>query len=280
MDNDVFLPRIARIDAVRDETPDTKTFTLRFREPEDSKAFHFLPGQFVELSVFGYGEAPFCIASSPTRPETFETTIRRTGTLTDALHQLAAGAEVGVRGPFGNGFDVEGAGGKDLLFVAGGIGLPPLRSLIRNVLDQRDRFRNVTVLYGARTPAGSGLQGRTQAVGDGFGRRIPRDGGQRPARLDGKRGDGAGPVHEDDAAAGKHAGLRVRPADHDQVRRPGPVHARIQGGVRHLDAGTNDAMRNRQVQPLRDRPSVCMPGRSGFQLQADSGAGRVRLAAL
>ncbi len=68
MDNDVFLPRIARIDAVRDETPDTKTFTLRFREPRESKAFHFLPGQFVELSVFGYGEAPFCIASSPTRP--------------------------------------------------------------------------------------------------------------------------------------------------------------------------------------------------------------------
>ena len=152
MDNDVFLPRIARIDAARDETPDTKTFTLRFREPENSKAFRFLPGQFVELSVFGYGEAPFCIASSPTRPDTFETTIRRTGSLTDALHQLGPGAEVGIRGPFGNGFDVEGAHGKDLLFVAGGIGLPPLRSLIRNVLDERDRFRSVTVLYGARTP--------------------------------------------------------------------------------------------------------------------------------
>jgi NAD(P)H-flavin reductase len=152
MDNDVFLPRIARIDAVRDETSDTKTFTLRFRELRDSKAFRFLPGQFVELSVFGYGEAPFCIASSPTQPDTFETTIRRTGTLTDALHQLGPGAEVGIRGPFGNGFDVEGARGKDLLFVAGGIGLPPLRSLIRNVRDERDRFRNVTILYGARTP--------------------------------------------------------------------------------------------------------------------------------
>jgi sulfhydrogenase subunit gamma (sulfur reductase) len=152
MNNDVFLPHIARIDAVRDETPDTKTFTLRFREPEDSKAFRFLPGQFVELSVFGYGEAPFCIASSPTQADTFETTIRRTGSLTDALHQLGPGAEVGIRGPFGNGFDVEGARGKDLLFVAGGIGLPPLRSLIRNVLDERDGFRNVTVLYGARTP--------------------------------------------------------------------------------------------------------------------------------
>jgi NAD(P)H-flavin reductase len=152
MNGDAFVPQIARMEAVRDETPDTKTFTLRFREPGDSHAFRFLPGQFIELSVFGYGEAPFCIASSPTRPDTFETTIRRTGALTDAMHRLGPGAEVGVRGPFGNGFDVEGARGKDLLFVAGGIGLPPLRSLIWNVLDERDRFGGVTILYGARTP--------------------------------------------------------------------------------------------------------------------------------
>ncbi len=153
MDSDVFLPLIARIDAVRDETPDTKTFTLSFREPADSTAFRFLPGQFVELSVFGYGEAPFCIASSPTRGSIFETTIRHTGKLTDALHRLGPGEEVGIRGPFGNGFDVAAVRGTDLLFVAGGIGLPPLRSLIWNVLDERDRFRNVTILYGARTPA-------------------------------------------------------------------------------------------------------------------------------
>lgn len=153
MDNNVFLPNIARIEVMREETRDTKTFTLRFRDTEAANAFRFVPGQFIELSVFGYGEAPFCIASSPTRPDTFETTVRRTGRLTDALHRLGPGAEVGIRGPFGNGFDVEGGYGKDLLFVAGGIGLPPLRSLIRNVLDERDRFRDVTILYGARTPA-------------------------------------------------------------------------------------------------------------------------------
>jgi len=152
MSTDVFLPQIARIEAVRDETPDTKTFALRFPAPQDSAAFRFHPGQFVELSVFGCGEAPFCIASSPTRPRTFETTIRRTGTLTDALHRLGPGEEVGIRGPFGNGFDVEAARGRDLLFVAGGIGLPPLRSLIWNVLDERESFQNVTILYGARTP--------------------------------------------------------------------------------------------------------------------------------
>jgi sulfhydrogenase subunit gamma (sulfur reductase) len=150
--NDTFLPDIARLVDVRDETPDTKTFTLRFRDLKNGGDFHFLPGQFLELSVFGYGEAPFCIASSPTRPDTLETTVRRTGQLTDALHRLGSGEEVGVRGPFGNGFDVEAARGRDLLFVAGGIGLPPLRSLIWNVLDERARFGKVTILYGARTP--------------------------------------------------------------------------------------------------------------------------------
>lgn len=150
--SDPFLPDVARIVGVADETPDTKTFALRFRDRTNGHSFHFLPGQFVELSVFGYGEAPFCIASSPTRPDTLETTVRRAGELTDALHRLESDDEVGIRGPFGNGFDVAAARGKDLLFVGGGIGLPPLRSLIWNVLDERDRFGKVTILYGARTP--------------------------------------------------------------------------------------------------------------------------------
>lgn len=150
--NDAFLPDIACLADVADETPDTKTFTLRFRDSKKGDDFHFLPGQFLELSVFGYGEAPFCIASSPTRPDSLQATVRRTGQLTDALHQLGEGDEVGIRGPFGNGFNREEAHGKDLLFVAGGIGLPPLRSLIWNVLDERSKFGKVTILYGARTP--------------------------------------------------------------------------------------------------------------------------------
>jgi len=150
--SDPFIPEIARIVRVADETPDTKTFSLQFRDAKNGDGFNFVPGQFIELSVFGYGEAPFCIASSPTRPAAVEATVRRTGQLTDALHKLGTGDEVGIRGPFGNGFDVPAARGKDMLFVGGGIGLPPLRGLIWNVLDERDRFRNVTILYGARTP--------------------------------------------------------------------------------------------------------------------------------
>ncbi|MGE5237104.1 MAG: FAD/NAD(P)-binding protein [Acidobacteriota bacterium] len=150
--DDLFLPRLATIVGVRDETPDTRTFALRLQSDGEGDGFSFRPGQFLELSVFGHGEAPFCFASSPTRPATIETTVRRVGRLTDALHRLGPGDEVGLRGPCGNGFDLTAAEGKDLLFVGGGIGLPPLRGLIWNVLDERDRFGRVTILYGARTP--------------------------------------------------------------------------------------------------------------------------------
>ena len=151
--NELLIPSIATIIADRRETPDTRTFALRFRDEAEQGRFSFRPGQFLELSVFGAGEAPFCLASSPTRKEAVEVTVRRCGRLTDALHALGPGDEVGLRGPCGNGFDVEDAAGKDLLFVAGGIGLPPLRGLIWNVLDQRERFGRVTILYGARTPS-------------------------------------------------------------------------------------------------------------------------------
>jgi len=150
---DLFLPSVATIQDRRDETPDTRTYQLRFRDAAEHERFQFIPGQFLELSVFGLGEAPFCFASSPTRKQSIEVTVRRTGQLTDALHAMDAGDEVGLRGPCGNGFDLAAAAGHDLLFIAGGIGLPPLRGLIWNVLDTRERFGRVTILYGARTPA-------------------------------------------------------------------------------------------------------------------------------
>jgi NAD(P)H-flavin reductase len=150
--DDLFLPRLGVIRSLRDETRDTRSFALAFRDPGDQDRFRFRPGQFIELSVFGFGEAPFCLASGPGRTGSFLTTVRRVGTLTDALHRLRDGDEVGIRGPFGNGFDLPAAYGKDLLFVAGGIGLPPLRGLLEAALDERGRFGRMTLLYGARTP--------------------------------------------------------------------------------------------------------------------------------
>ncbi len=148
----IYLPQIARLMDVRDETPDTKTFILRLRGDAEHDAFTWRPGQFVELSVFGLGEAPFGFASSPTRKDSFEVTIRAVGALTAALHGMRAGDEVGIRGPLGNHFPFDEVQGRDILFIGGGIGLPPLRSLIHNMFDERNKFGDITILYGARTP--------------------------------------------------------------------------------------------------------------------------------
>ena len=148
----IYLPQIGRILDVRDETPDTKTFVLRFRDDQVHEAFTWRPGQFIELSAFGVGEAPFGFASSPTRKERIEITIRAVGGVTAALHAMGPGDDVGIRGPLGNHFPYDEVQGKDILFIGGGIGLPPLRSLIHNMLDERDRFGDITILYGARTP--------------------------------------------------------------------------------------------------------------------------------
>ena len=147
----LYRPHLATIAQIEQETPDTETFFLSADGLPWQHSYQ--PGQFVELSVFGVGEAPFCLAQSPTRSEFIEVTVRRTGSVTNRLHTYQPGDVVGLRGPFGNCFPFERARGKDLIFVGGGIGLPPLRSLINFVLDHRGDYRGVHVLYGARTPA-------------------------------------------------------------------------------------------------------------------------------
>jgi len=101
----------------------------------------------------GIGEAPISISSSPTKKGSFELAVRAVGNVTKALHKLEKGAIIGIRGPYGKGFPLEEMKGKDILFVAGGIGLVPLRSLINYVLDKRSDFGRVLILFGAKTPA-------------------------------------------------------------------------------------------------------------------------------
>jgi sulfite reductase subunit B len=110
------------------------------------------PGQFVQVSVLGIGEAPISVSSGPTADPTFELVVRACGNVTHALHRLEPGHKVGIRGPFGNGFDVRAMKGKDLLLVAGGIGLVPMRSLIHTVLASRIDFAEVSILFGCKSP--------------------------------------------------------------------------------------------------------------------------------
>jgi sulfite reductase subunit B len=147
----IYLPTLARITSVQELGALEKMFTI---ELPDGYSLNHRPGQFVQLSVIGVGEAPISISSSPSRSNgSFELCVRRVGDLTNVLHQLKPDDVVGIRGPFGRGFPIERFQGKDLVFVAGGIGLFPLRSVINQVLDDRGKYGRVMILCGARTPA-------------------------------------------------------------------------------------------------------------------------------
>ena len=148
----LYQPFPARIIRTLPQIADHHLFQIRF-EPEDMvKNFTYRPGQFIMLSVLGTGEAPFSISSSPTRPGVLELCIRRIGRVTKALFNLPPNAQIGIRGPYGNGFPLEQLHGNNLLLVAGGLGMAPLRSLLYYALDQRARFKDVILMYGGRNP--------------------------------------------------------------------------------------------------------------------------------
>jgi sulfhydrogenase subunit gamma (sulfur reductase) len=147
----IYQPELVTIEEIIDETIDTKTFRLKFKDPQIAKAFSFKAGQFGEYTAFGSGESTFCIASTPTRPEFIECSFKVAGKVTKELRQLNVGDTMGFRGPYGNTFPVEEWEGKNVLFIAGGIGLAPVRCVIWNVLDLRDKFKDVTIIYGARS---------------------------------------------------------------------------------------------------------------------------------
>jgi len=146
----LYMPRPATIVKAEQLTAKEKFFELKFADGSD---LGHKPGQFVEVSIFGYGEAPISVSSSPTKKGSFDLCVRDVGSLTGALHKMPAGATIGIRGPFGKGFDTDFLKGKDILFIGGGIGIVPLRSLINFVIDNRKDYGKVTILYGAKAPA-------------------------------------------------------------------------------------------------------------------------------
>ena len=141
---DTLIPKVGVITKITQETPDVKTFCVT--APGGGKLFEHMPGQCAMVCVPGIGEAMFSITSSPTNKEYQEFSIKKCGVLTDCLHSLEVGDEITVRGPYGNNFPVDTElKGKNLLFIAGGIGLAPLRSVINYVLDNRDDYGTVDI---------------------------------------------------------------------------------------------------------------------------------------
>ena len=150
MMQDPLIPSIALITDIRIDTPDVKTF--RVVTLDGKKPFLHIPGQCAMLSIPGVGEALFSITSSPTNEEFMEFSIKKCGCVTDFLHSIEVGQQVTLRGPYGNGFPVDTEfAGKDLLFIAGGIGLAPLRSVINYCRHYRDRYGKIDIVYGSRS---------------------------------------------------------------------------------------------------------------------------------
>lgn len=149
-----YLPAAARIMRISELNPEVRVYDLRFNDRDLAENFTWKPGQFVELSLLGVGEAPFSLPSSPTRGGHFQLGIRRAGSLTNYLFDhLGEGDEVGIRGPLGNGFPVEKFKGQDILLVAGGLGMVPLRGLLQYLIDLRENFGRIILLYGCRNPS-------------------------------------------------------------------------------------------------------------------------------
>ncbi|MBI2865203.1 MAG: FAD/NAD(P)-binding protein [Chloroflexi bacterium] len=146
------LPYEAVIKDIRQETYDTATYTFAFKDPAAHAEYSFRPGQFNMLTILGVGEAAVSLSSDSGRRDCFQHTVRAVGSVTGSLARRKVGDVVGLRGPYGRGWPLEAAGDRDVLIVAGGIGLAPLRPVIEHVLRSRSAYGRLLLLYGARTP--------------------------------------------------------------------------------------------------------------------------------
>jgi len=147
-----YLPETATLLEIIQETPNIKSFRVRFDDDLVQAGFSFQPGQVGQLGVLGLGEATFAINSSPSEKEYLQFSVMQAGEVTIGLHCLSKGDKVGVRAPMGRGFPVEEWKGKNLLYIMGGIGSAALRATILHTLEQRAQYQDITILYGARTP--------------------------------------------------------------------------------------------------------------------------------
>ena len=148
-----FLPEPARIVRTYYLTEDVKFFQVRIVDMEKALSFNYSPGQFGMISVLGTGDAPFSISSTPSRPGLLEFCIRKAGAVTNALFRMKENSLIGFRGPYGNGFPIEKMKDKDIIIIVGGLGAAPLRSVLLYCLDNRDQFRRVSLLHGAKKPS-------------------------------------------------------------------------------------------------------------------------------
>ena len=153
MKKNLYKPDLMEVVEVQRQTPDVKSVRVRFRDGDRARDFSFNVGQFGQFSVFGSGEATFNICSSSNWKDYIEFCFRRTGRVTETLWQIGKGDTIGFRGPYGNGYPMEAWEGRNLIFIGGGIAMPPIRCAVWYALENRAKYGDITIVYGARTVA-------------------------------------------------------------------------------------------------------------------------------
>ena len=270
----IYQPLLTTVTELIDETADTRTLRLEFQDEAVREGFDFRAGQFGEYSVFGAGESTFCIASSPTREGYIECSFKAVGKVTSALREVNIGDTVGFRGPYGNWFPVDDWKGKDVVFVAGGIGLAPVRCVIWNVLDRRDEFGDVTIVYGARSVDDLVYKRELEEWGSRSDVTMVTTvdpGGETPDWT-GEVGYVTPVVEKTAPKAGQRRRRPLRPADRGQAHAAGAGEARLRRR-RHLHhAREPHEVRARQVRPLQHRARVRLQGRARLHRRADEAA--------
>ena len=239
---DVLIPQVGVIRKITQETPDVRSFIVT--APGGGRLFDQMPGQCAMICAPGIGEAMFSITSSPTETDYHEFSIKECGELTSYLHGLKEGDQILVRGPYGNHFPVDDIyKGKDLLFIAGGIGLAPLRSVINYCLAKREDYGKIDILYGSRSKADLG------SLGEGSGHQSLAD--HRP------RGPGVGrtcgicsQLSHRSRFLDRQDRHHLRSAHHDQVLSAESGTARIQQRPGIYHTGTAYEMRDRQMRKM------------------------------
>ncbi|MHA1917376.1 MAG: FAD/NAD(P)-binding protein [Candidatus Ranarchaeia archaeon] len=152
MSRNPLVPETIEVIKITSETPTVKTFRLRFKNKERQEEFSFKPGQYCMIGIPGYGSAPFGLASSPYNKEWIEFTIKKVGKLTNQILNVTKGQEILIRGPFGNSWPIKLMKGNNINVIAGGMGFPPIRSLLYEFCQNRKDYEKITLLYGSSSP--------------------------------------------------------------------------------------------------------------------------------
>ena len=261
---DPMIPTPFVVQKVKRETADT--YTLDLTRPAAPANFAFAPGQFNMLYAFGAGEVPISISGDPARPGTLVHTVRDVGNVTRAICRLKRGDVLGVRGPFGVPWPVDRVAGEDVLIIAGGLGLAPLRPALYHLLNHRGEFGNIEVIYGARTPKDLLYPRELERWRGRFDLRVhvTVDAGGR--RLAQQRGGGDQDHRPGPVRSPQHRGPGLRPRGDDALHRAGTHEPRADAGADLRVHGAQHEMRHRPVRPLPVGAVLCLQGRPGVPL--------------